>query len=163
MSVLPLTYHPHIVLRMKLQPVNLDALVQPSMQKLIDSMIETMFAKNGIGIAANQVGGNHSIAIISTDEGPVTIVNPKIAKHSFRKEDGDEGCLSIPGVFGHVKRHKTLVLEAFDRKGKKFTLNAQGLLARVIQHEVDHLNGFLCIDRMTKVIEGTMPDGRKKI
>ncbi len=163
MPVTQLTYHPNQLLRTKLNHVNLSELVTPPIQRLIDNMIETMFAKNGIGIAANQVGKNLSIAIINTEDGPLVSVNPIIRRKSFRKETGEEGCLSVPGVFGNVRRHTSLVLECHDRMGKKISIKARGLFARVIQHEVDHLNGILCIDRMSSTTKGHLPDGRKPI
>ncbi|MFA6908830.1 MAG: peptide deformylase [Patescibacteria group bacterium] len=163
MPVLPLTYHPNSLLRATLTRVDLNELRTVKIQKLIDDMTETMFAKNGIGIAANQVGKNLSLAILSTDEGPQPVINPRITYRSFRKENDEEGCLSIPGVFGLVKRHLSITMEAFDRHGKPVTIKAKGLLARLIQHELDHLNGYLCIDRMTKVTKGNMPDGKKNV
>ncbi|MFH1236276.1 MAG: peptide deformylase [Parcubacteria group bacterium] len=163
MSIPTLTYHPNSLLRATLLPVELSSLRSPEMQKMIDIMVETMFAKNGIGIAANQVGKNHQIAILNTAEGPVVIINPRITKRSILKESGEEGCLSVPGLFGMVKRHRSLTLSACDRHGKPFTMKARGLLARVIQHELDHLNGILCIDRISRVTQGIMPNGRKKV
>lgn len=163
MSVYNLTYHPHNLLRTRLNKVTLNKLATPDMQKLIDNMIETMYAKNGIGIAANQVGFNHQLAIISTSDGPQVLVNPIISSQSFRKENGEEGCLSVPDVFGMVKRFKSIILKGFDRSGKSISIKAKGMLARVIQHEIDHLNGTLCIDRMTEITQGKMPDGRKDI
>lgn len=163
MPILELTLHPHTLLRSKLREVPPHELHSSAIQKLIDQMIETMFAKNGVGLAANQVGRDIQIAIISTQDGPVAVINPRIVRKSFRKEVSEEGCLSIPGLFGMVKRHQRVTLEALDRHGKRLRMEGKGLLARVIQHELDHLNGFLCIDRMSKVTHGTMPDGRKKI
>ncbi|MFC1687337.1 peptide deformylase [Patescibacteria group bacterium] len=163
MSVYKLTYHPNDLLRTELDQVTLKKLASSDMQKLIDNMIETMYAKNGIGIAANQVGYNHQIAIISTADGPQVIVNPTISRKSILKENGEEGCLSVPGVFGMVKRFKGIVLRGYDRTGKNIVIKAKGMHARVIQHEVDHLNGTLCIDRMTRITQGKMPDGRKEV
>lgn len=163
MAILPLTYHPHNLLRTTMRTLTVDELTKPKTQKLIEAMIETMFAKNGVGIAANQVGHDLMLAIISTDEGPVAVANPVITRRSFRKETADEGCLSVPGVFGLVRRHRTVTMTGLDRTGKPIHITGHGLLARILQHEVDHLHGILCIDRMTKVVEGTLPDGRKKV
>ena len=163
MPRLQLTFHPYDLLRSTLREISPEELRSAQMQKLIDQMIETMFARNGIGLAANQVGRDAQIAILNTQEGPVPIINPRIVKSSFRRESGEEGCLSIPGLFGMVKRHASVTLHALDRNGAPLRMQASGLLARVIEHELDHLNGILCIDRMSKVMHGTMPDGRKKV
>ena len=94
-----------------------------------------------------QIGKNVRLAVINTKNGRIFLINPKITKKSLLKEWGEEGCLSVPGVFGQVKRHKKITCEYLDQKSVENAIKAEGLLARVIQHEIDHLDGILFIDK----------------
>jgi len=114
---------------------------------LAEDLEETMIKKEGIGLAAPQVGENIRLIVINTKKGPILMFNPKIMKKSWLKEWGEEGCLSVPLVFGDVNRHKKITCVFCNRKGAKEKINASGLLARVIQHEIDHLDGILFIDK----------------
>jgi peptide deformylase len=108
-------------------------------------MIETMYAVDGVGLAAPQVGVSKKIAVIDVGEGPIALINPKIIEGSG--EDIDvEGCLSVPGKQAYVKRMATVKVQAFNEKGKPVQIEAEGLLARALQHEIDHLNGILFTD-----------------
>jgi len=109
-----------------------------------------MQKKDGVGLAGPQVGQTIRVIIINTKDGPLAMVNPKITKKSWGKELGEEGCLSIPDFYGTLKRHKKINVIYTDKHNKKIKLAAAGLLARVIQHEVDHLNGVLFIDYIQK-------------
>jgi peptide deformylase len=109
-----------------------------------------MIQEDGIGIAAPQVGESIRLVIINQKDKPLIMINPRIITKSIRTEIAEEGCLSVPGVFGMVKRAKKIKATALDASGKQYVLKAEGLLARVIQHEVDHLNGILFIDKMIK-------------
>lgn len=133
-------------------------------QTLIDGMIPTMYEKDGIGLAAPQVDASVRIAVIVPDPyrfedykgkhaEALVVINPVITRHSFFKEDGEEGCLSVPGVMGVVKRWKSVTVSFLNRKGEKVTMKAKGLLARVFQHEIDHLDGILFIDKAEKVFK----------
>lgn len=134
------------VLRRKARPV---AGVGAAERKLIDDLLETMDAANGLGLAAPQIGVGKRIVVVHDGEcDPFALVNPKILKKSGRDE-ASEGCLSMPGLFGMVTRSKRLSVVAQDRSGREIRLDAEGLLARVIQHELDHLNGVLFIDHTT--------------
>lgn len=113
----------------------------------LDEMFATMRRLNGIGLAATQVGIHEQIAVIEIPGQRLVLINPTIANPSKKLLAEEEGCLSVPGVFGYVSRSASLTVKAQDEHGKQFQLKAQGLLARVIQHEVDHLNGTLYIDR----------------
>lgn len=113
-------------------------------------MINTMRRSQGIGLAAPQVGVSQRLIVIAFQKEPLILFNPEISKKSFKKESGEEGCLSVPGVFGLVKRHYKISVAALDKSEKKINFVAEGMLARVIQHEVDHLNGILFIDRIKK-------------
>jgi peptide deformylase len=120
-----------------------------SVQRLIDDMFETMYHARGIGLAAPQVGRSERLAVIDVEKDPFVIVNPEIAEWSPGKEKGEEGCLSIPDIYADVERPKTVTIHAFDRHGKPFERSADALLARCLQHEIDHLDGKLFLDYLS--------------
>jgi peptide deformylase len=132
----------------------------PSLQALIEDLVETMRAAPGIGLAAPQIGVPLQIAVIELpqaeeEEGNrdpyrgklIVICNPEIVK-SWGEEEGQEGCLSLPEYVGEVKRAARVTVKARNRRGKEIRLRAEGLMARVLQHEIDHLSGKLFIDRV---------------
>lgn len=122
--------------------------INDSLRATLNEMFETMTSANGIGLAASQVGINKRFfVVIADDDVRRVFINPTITKTSEEMCDYEEGCLSIPGVYETIQRPKTISVAALDENGKPFTLDADGLLARVIQHENDHLNGTLYIDR----------------
>lgn len=130
-----------------------EEVVLPLTQALMDrlgGMRQLMHELNGVGIAANQIGLLKRIFLFASQEGDGALVNPVIVRRSLRKESGEEGCLSVPGVFGIVKRYRAVEVRAFTPEGKPVRFRAQGLLARVMQHELDHLNGVLFIDRAVR-------------
>ena len=115
-------------------------------RRLIDDMLETMYAAKGIGLAAPQVGRLERIAVLDVHEGqPFAIVNQEIV-HEEGAEKGEEGCLSIPEIYGDVERSQRVTVRALDRDGKEFEMEADALLARCLQHEIDHLHGKLFLD-----------------
>jgi peptide deformylase len=118
------------------------------LRRLPDDMFETMYAAKGIGLAAPQVGRTERIAVVDIENSPIVIVNPEIilTEGSAR---GEEGCLSIPEVFGDVDRALNVTVRALDRDGQPFELEATDLLARCLQHEIDHLHGKLFIDYLS--------------
>ena len=125
-------------------------------QKLMDDMLETMYAANGIGLAAIQIGVPKRIIVmdISKDENkkePRYFVNPKIKNKDNQKSTYEEGCLSVPNQFAEIDRPKKCDVEYLDYNGEKKTLIAEGLLATCIQHEMDHLEGILFIDYLSKL------------
>lgn len=150
MAILKIVKHPAKSLREKSEEVPLDQIKSARVQKLIDDLIETKTLDNGIGIAAPQVGVNKRIIIVDLADGPEAFINPRITKGSMRKVETEEGCLSVPGVFGTVVRHRKVHIKALDREGKKIKLDAKGLEATIFQHEIDHLDGVLFIDRVEK-------------
>jgi len=150
MSVLNIVKHPAKSLRIKSEEVPLDEIKSARVQKLIDEMIETKTQDNGIGIAAPQVGINQRIIIVDLKDKPQAFINPRITKGSIRKVETEEGCLSVPGVFGYVKRHRKVHVKAFDREGRKIKIDAKGLEAVIFQHEIDHLDGVLFIDKVER-------------
>ncbi len=138
------------ILRAKSKPVKkFDA----ELRKFVKDMKETMFSADGLGIAAPQVGKNIRAFIIVMDynkksETNIPMINPEILEKSAEMEEGEEGCLSIPGQFAKVMRHKEITVEFFNIDGVRQILNLRGLNARVVQHENDHIDGILFIDRL---------------
>ncbi len=119
-----------------------------SIQRLIDNMIETMNQANGVGLAAPQVGRSLRIIVVQMpDEEPLAIINPEIIKCAGEQEV-TEGCLSVPGYYGEIKRSAAVTLKGKDRHGRPIRMKATGLLAEALEHEVDHLNGILYIDHI---------------
>mgnify|MGYP002682499287 CR=1 FL=1 len=149
--------NPHPILRKKSEEIKKEELSTKEMKEFLLDMEETMKQKDGAGLAAPQVGKNIRLVVIN-DENNKTLflINPKITKRSWAREIEDEGCLSVVNekgeiIYGPVSRHKKINCLYLDRKGNKKTLAAQKLLARVIQHEIDHLDGILFIDRLEKL------------
>jgi peptide deformylase len=145
-SVLPIRVLGDPILREETKPVlGLTA----EIQQLIDDMFETMYAARGIGLAAPQVGRSERLAVIDVDDEPMVLINPEILESSRATEKAEEGCLSIPDVYGDVERPATVRIRALDREGKPFERDAEGLLARCMQHEIDHLHGKLFLDYLS--------------
>lgn len=122
--------------------------INADLQQLIDAMFETMYAARGIGLAAPQVGRTERLAVVDVDEEPLVLINPEIIS-AQGMEKAEEGCLSIPDIYGDVERPDSIRLRAMDREGNIFERDATGLLARCIQHEIDHLHGKLFIDYLS--------------
>lgn len=125
--------------------------IDRSVRRLIDDMFETMYDANGAGLAAPQVGRSLRIAVIDVGQGPLALINPKITSKSGCVTDV-EGCLSFPGVTAKVPRAETVTVEGLDPDGGTVLFQADGLLARAAQHEIDHLDGILFVDRATDVV-----------
>jgi peptide deformylase len=127
--------------------------ITPSILTLLDDMAETMRAADGVGLAAPQVGILRRIAVIETEPGQlIELINPKIIAMAGEQE-GSEGCLSLPGQFGVVKRPRYVTVKATDRFGKEFEMNGSDLLARAFCHEIEHLDGKLFIDSAEYMLE----------
>lgn len=130
--------------------------VTPEIQHLIDDMVETMHESDGIGLAAVQVGELARIIVVEVPEDEeipgsgeqFIVLNPEIIKETHETEIGIEGCLSVPGYVGEVERAEGVIVKGMTQYGKKFRLRPNGFLARVFQHEIDHCNGVLYIDRL---------------
>lgn len=120
-------------------------------KQLILDMIQTLRANNGLGLAAPQVGKNLRICVIEIENELFVLINPEIKTLSNEKIPSEEGCLSFPNKFMNLQRHKRVKIKAIDLNGKSQIIRARGLLARVIQHEIDHLNGVLIVDRTEEV------------
>lgn len=152
MAVLKIRKYPEDVLKKKTRPVSE---FDSELQKLIDDMIETMYAAPGVGLAANQVGVSKQVTVIdvsSRDETSslIVLVNPEVI-HKEGEDSCEEGCLSIPEYTTIVKRAEKVKVRGLDRNGSPIEIEAEGLLARALQHEIDHLNGFLLIDRIGRI------------
>jgi peptide deformylase len=145
--------HPDSILREKAVKVKK---FNARIHKLLDDMAETMYDAEGVGLAAPQIGISKRVAVVDAgdEHGLVELVNPQIVEQEG-EELGVEGCLSIPGLTGEVRRAKKIKVTAQDRDGQPFTLEATDLLARAIQHEIDHLNGVLFIDLAEKMYDRT--------
>jgi peptide deformylase len=123
-----------------------------SLHRLLDDMLETMRDAPGVGLAANQIGVPLQVAIIEIDSKITELVNPQIVRSSGEQLDW-EGCLSIPGYVAETGRHAKVTVKARDRHGKEFRVKGEELLARALQHEIDHLNGTLYIDHLESLEE----------
>jgi peptide deformylase len=152
---------PEPVLRRKARPINK---FDTNLQTLIDDMIETMREAPGVGLAAPQVGISERLIVIEFMEPPedeeepkevkpklYVMINPEIVKTSEEKVLGVEGCLSIPGLVGEVERFERVQIKGLNRRGQPMKVKAEGWLARIFQHEMDHLNGVVFPDRATRV------------
>ncbi|HEY4099402.1 MAG TPA: peptide deformylase [Gemmatimonadales bacterium] len=122
--------------------------VDDELRQLVDDMFDTMAAASGVGLAANQIGITRRVAVINADGQTFAMINPRIAEAEGR-ESKEEGCLSIPDAFAEVTRPEKIVLEALNESGEPFRLEASGLVARAVQHELDHLDGVLFIDHLS--------------
>ncbi|MCS7231435.1 MAG: peptide deformylase [Elusimicrobiota bacterium] len=145
--------YPHPLLKKRLSHVEK---FDSELKFIVRDMFETMYAYNGIGLAANQVGLDLQIVIVdigykekNKSIPPLVLINPKITKSSNKKVIAEEGCLSFPGYYDNVKRAESIVVEYYDINGKKKELIAKNLLSRVLQHEIDHINGVSFIQRMS--------------
>ena len=127
--------------------------IDRKIKQLLDDMAETMYAEDGVGLAAPQVGVSLRIVVIDVGEGIIELINPKIIAYEGC-ESGTEGCLSVPGMFGEVERYATVTVEALNRAGKTIQISGSGLLARALQHEIDHLNGILFIELAKTIHKG---------
>jgi peptide deformylase len=145
-SLLPLRVLGDPILRQEAKPVTV---ITSALQGLIDDMLETMYAARGIGLAAPQVGRTERLCVIDVDEEPMVLINPEILETSRASEKAEEGCLSIPDIYGDVERPATVRVRAMDRDGNVFEREATGLLARCMQHEIDHLHGKMFVDYLS--------------
>ncbi|GAB6066712.1 peptide deformylase [Methylothermus subterraneus] len=148
MALLEILEFPDERLRRKAKPVEA---VDAAILRLVDDLFETMYAAPGIGLAATQVNVAKRVVVIDvseTKDQPLCLINPEILARSG-VEEREEGCLSVPGVFEKVRRADKVKVKALDRRGRAFELEAEGLLAVCIQHEIDHLDGKLFVDYLS--------------
>lgn len=143
--------------------------VDSSIQKILDDMLETMYLTNGIGLAATQVDIHKRLVVIDTEytedgkgKKPLYFINPELVKTSKELNVYQEGCLSLPNAFDDVERPATCTVKALDYNGEEFTLECEGLLATCIQHEIDHLNGIIFADHLSRLKKDRMLTKLKK-
>jgi len=158
---------PDPVLRLKARKV---PAVTEDVRSLIDDMVETMRLAPGVGLAAPQVGDSRRVIVVEYAEPPeqegeparppklFALVNPELVRHSPDPVAGVEGCLSIPGYLGEVERYESITIKGLNRQGESARIKASGWLARIFQHEIDHLDGTLFIDRASEVWKGEEKD-----
>ncbi|MEL7625273.1 MAG: peptide deformylase [Anaerolineaceae bacterium] len=158
---------PDPFLRLKAKPVKK---FDKELQTLVDDMFETMRAEPGVGLAAPQIGESLQLVVIEYAEEPededapepkperYVLINPEIVERSEEMVEGIEGCLSVPGFVGKVERHEKITVKALTRHGKPQKVKAEGWVARIIQHELDHLDGVLYIDRASEMYEPVPED-----
>lgn len=151
MPILKVVNYPAEILEQTCKPV---VKFDRKLAKILDDMYDTMIEYDGVGLAAPQIGLDARIAIVDIDDelGTIEMINPVILETSG-EQTGPEGCLSFPGLFGEVTRPYFVKIEAFDRKGKKYMLEAEDFLARAIQHEMDHLDGILFTTKVSRYLE----------
>ena len=162
MPLLEILEYPDPRLRTKAEPV-ID--FGDALQQQIDNMFETMYQAPGIGLAATQVNFHQQLIVIDISENqdsPLVLINPKIIEKRG-VEQREEGCLSFPGVFAKVERADEVTIEALDREGKKFSLDAEDLLAVCIQHEMDHIEGKLFVDYLSPLKRDRIKKKLKKL
>ncbi len=140
--------NPH--LRKRSVEISLTDITSNRIVGLIRDLKETMTLENGVGIAAPQVGAQDRMIVVETGNGLQAFINPKIVRKSFRMIESEEGCLSVPGVFGIVRRHRGVVVEAYNENAQPVTIRAENFPATLFQHEIDHLNGILFIDKVIR-------------
>jgi peptide deformylase len=175
MTVREIRTEPDPVLRKRAKKI---AAVSADVRRLADDMVDTMRVAPGVGLAANQVGVLHRVITVEYAEEPeqtpeegapppapalYVLINPEITRTSREKITGIEGCLSVPGFAGEVERHVEVVVKGYNVQGSPVRIKAKGWLARIFQHEIDHLNGILYIDRAKKVWEIKPEDTQENV
>ena len=154
MAVLDIVKVGHPVLKQTAEEV---PFVSKKIRRLLDDMAETMYKADGVGLAAPQVNESKRLVVIDIGQGLIELVNPVIVSGEG-EQVGPEGCLSIPDVFGDVKRFNKVEVQALNRNNKKIKIVGEGLLARALQHEIDHLNGILFIEKIKDTAASTVKE-----
>jgi peptide deformylase len=131
------------------KPTTVVAEVTPELRRLVDDMFETMYAAKGIGLAAPQVGRVERLSVVDVDDQRLVLFNPEIVESDPKRIKGEEGCLSIPEIYGDVERAAGVLVRAMDVDGNPFEIEGRELLSRCLQHEIDHLHGRLFIDYLS--------------
>ncbi|MEK8044726.1 peptide deformylase [Ideonella margarita] len=171
MAMLPILRFPDPRLHTVAAPV---AEVDDAMRRLIDDMFETMYDAEGVGLAATQVDVHKRLIVMDTSEKrdqPVVLINPELVKVSDEMSMGEEGCLSVPTIYDEVPRHARVTVRALDRNGQTFEMDAEGLTAVCVQHEMDHLMGKVFVEYLsplkrerikTKMIKKTRDEQKRR-
>jgi len=143
--MLDITIYPNPVLKKKAEPVQR---IDETTRALLDEMADVMYQKDGVGLAAPQVGISKRIIVVDIGNGLMHLINPEIVLCKGEKKTVEEGCLSFPGIRVDVSRPESVVVGGLNAKGERVEISAEGMAARVFQHEIDHLNGILMIDHI---------------
>ena len=154
MALLPILCYPDPRLHKVAKPVQA---VDARLHTLIDDMIETMYEAGGIGLAASQIDVHERLVVIDTSEArnqPMVLINPEITWMNDERVKGEEGCLSVPGIYDGVERATQVKITAMDRDGQSRTIEAEGMLAICIQHEMDHLMGKVFVEYLSPLKQG---------
>ena len=149
MAILNILKYPDLKLHTVAKPV---AAVDERIQRLVDEMLETMYANDGVGLAATQVDVHERVVVIDTSadrDMPRVLINPELTAKSEEMMDGEEGCLSVPTIYDKVKRHARVSVRALGRDGQPHEFDAEGLLAVCVQHEMDHLLGKVFVEYLS--------------
>ncbi|MCH6268937.1 MULTISPECIES: peptide deformylase [Neobacillus] len=151
MAIRKIVNYPAEILETKCQEV---VKFDKKLAKMLDDMYDTMIEFDGVGLAAPQIGVDARVAIVDIDDesGTIEMINPCVLE-TAGEQTGPEGCLSFPNLFGEVSRPNFVKIEALDRKGRKYVVEAEGFLARAIQHEIDHLDGILFTSKVLRYLE----------
>ena len=163
MAILKVAHMGHPCLRTVSEPVPASRIRSAEFQRFCDDLHETMVETDGVGLAAPQVHVNERVVVfqLDLDQEPIWLVNPEVTLLGERDRTGYEGCLSVPGLRGRVARHGAVEVRALDRKGRAISFSAEGWAARVVQHECDHLDGVLYVDRVDTSTLAFLPEFRR--
>ena len=153
--ILEITKEPNPLLHQVSKNLTAEEISSKETKEFLVNLIETMYAKDGVGIASVQVGNPIQLCVIAKNFTPeklsdLVLINPTFVKASVLREWAEEGCLSVPNIYGSVRRYKKIKVSALNTKGEKIEFVATEFFARIIQHEIDHLNGILFIDKIIK-------------
>lgn len=155
MEPLTIITDPTPSLRQPSRDLSVEEILNPDFQRYLDQLTAKMFEADGVGIASAQIGKNIKAIIVNMPNGPEAYMNAKILKKSEAMAESEEGCLSVPGKYGIVMRHKKVTVEAINRHGRRIEMELRNFPAIVFQHEIDHTNGILFIDKAKKVVKVT--------
>ena len=158
--MLTIVKYPNPVLRRKAVSIH-D--IDEDIRRLSDDMIEAMYLDEGVGLAAPQVGVSKRLIVLDVGQGPMTLINPEIFRSEEEQHTVEEGCLSLPGIRIDIARPTQIIVRGIDDKGETREIQAEGLIARVLQHEIDHLNGILIIDHASSIQRSLLKPKLKKL
>jgi len=127
--------------------------ITPNILKLLNNLADTMYDAQGVGLAAPQIGVPKRVIVVDVGKGLIELINPQIILKSKKKEVDVEGCLSVPGIRGEVERAAEVTVQGLDRDGNLLIIKGEGLLARALQHEIDHLDGILFVDKAMRLVD----------
>lgn len=142
-------------LRQRSRELSVEEITNPTFQTFLDKLAHTMLVADGVGIAAPQIGENVRAIVVNGTGQPECLLNPEIVKKSEALVESEEGCFSVPGKYGIVMRHKKVTVRALNRHGRRVEMEVKNFPAFVVQHEIDHLDGILFIDKATNIHEAT--------